>query len=445
MCSFAAAAPLPPRPRRLPRRAPASELRADFAVAGCEGEKDGACERPRAKSQCDELQGQHCDANCFGERVGAQDAGGRRLRLGVARGPHVLLRPTAGGRDRKLVAFTDPELLTRARRRRRRRSPSSDDAAAAAAAAHGGHVHPSDARCGRPGARERHRQRPALPDVSRRGLASKCRPLAPQAAGATLPTLSPPPPPEGAAGRSRKTPAAPSRPSRRRRRRRPKTTDGAETHSGADVGGAGVGTFCRAILLPPGCSAPASEPRMRRRRRRWTRWSSRECGAVEVRALQPSRRRPTAKGWCRPAAAARWSGRSPSGAAAPGADGEQPPRRRRRRRRPPRVAAARRALAAAAAVAGGRTARRRRRSRSAAPCERPRRRLTAASRVPAAAGGASGWRLSECADLVVRLAPEASGATINFDDGACYAELEMTRAVPGCAARISAARATGAR
>ena len=40
---------------------------ASFAVAGCEGEEDGACEggHASAKSQCDELQGQHCDANCF--------------------------------------------------------------------------------------------------------------------------------------------------------------------------------------------------------------------------------------------------------------------------------------------------------------------------------------------------------------------------------------------
>ena len=401
---------------------------ASFAVAGCEGEEDGACEggHASAKSQCDELQGQHCDANCFlySSAPKMREDGGCGWEWLEDRTFCFVRRPADG--TAKLVAFTDPELLTEV-------SPSPPSSPSATPPpppppltavtfilrmpVAAGPVLASVIVNGQ--------RYPMYPDAG----TVEVSPLA-QAAGATLPTLSPPPPPEGAAGGIALAGRAQSPESSPVPSSAEDPCKGAETHSGADVGGAGVGTFCRSILLPLGRFSARFRAKDATAPTTMDEVVPRECGAVEPAGLtvpETTHREGVVQGG---------GGRQVVGPFAFGScsaypDGEQPPSACQCAPPPPSPPPAARSpppppspgedcpppppkpLGCAFVKGQG---------------DGSRRRLD-----PAVAGGASGWRLSECADLVVRLAPEASGATINFDDGACYAELEMTRAVPGCA------------
>ena len=401
---------------------------ASFAVAGCEGEEDGACEggHASAKSQCDELQGQHCDANCFlySSAPKMREDGGCGWEWLEDRTFCFVRRPADG--TAKLVAFTDPELLTE-QTPSPPSSPSSSPPPPPPLTAvtfilrmpvAAGPVLASVIVNGQ--------RYPMYPDAG----TVEVSPLA-QAAGATLPTLSPPPPPEGAAGGIALAGRAQSPESSPVPSSAEDPCKGAETHSGADVGGAGVGTFCRSILLPPGRFSARFRAKDATAPTTMDEVVPRECGAVEPAGLtvpETTHREGVVQGG---------GGRQVVGPFAFGScsaypDGEQPPSPSPSPTPPP-PSPPPAALSPPPPPSPGKDC--------PPPPPKPlgcafvkgqgdgsRRRLD-----PAAAGGASGWRLSECADLVVRLAPEASGATINFDDGACYAELEMTRAVPGCA------------
>ena len=368
-----------------------------------------------------------CDANCFlySSAPKMREDGGCGWEWLEDRTFCFVRRPADG--TAKLVAFTDPELLTE-QTPSPPSSPSSSPPPPPPLTAvtfilrmpvAAGPVLASVIVNGQ--------RYPMYPDAG----TVEVSPLA-QAAGATLPTLSPPPPPEGAAGVSR-SPAAPSRPSRRRCRRRPKIRARAPKPTAAPTSVAPASApFAGAFCCRLGGSAPASEHKDATAPTTMDEVVPRECGAVEPAGLtvpETTHREGVVQGG---------GGRQVVGPFAFGScsaypDGEQPPSSPSPSPTPPPPSPPPAALSPLPPPSPGKDC--------PPPPPKPlgcafvkgqgdgsRRRLD-----PAAAGGASGWRLSECADLVVRLAPEASGATINFDDGACYAELEMTRAVPGCA------------